>query len=1079
MNTSSNITQHRDRNRGWLWHRGVRTWIAGILLMCLLSACAVPMTAWAEETGMSPEVTETSLTDAQVPDNDVPNESIIAQDTAAGTSEADIIGEIADAEGTEPVQTHGDSETPEMDQGAEPPGESLTEPTSDLAELSAENPEQEPSEELADEALMNDAPMLLMADEPAMTALADTTWQDDYDYSLNKTEGTIYLTNYKKKTRSDYESLYKDNLEDLVVPATAVVKGVSYQTIIYGSVYQNAYYLRSVRFEDGCKSGSTFQDLFSYCFNLESVDLGAMDTTALTTMTMMFANCMMLRSVDLSMFDTSNVEYMRQMFVNCYRLESVRVSGLNTAKAHNMWNMFADCMSLKELDLSGWNTRAVWSMDGIFSVGLERLTVGPDFKFYKKYSYEANYAGLLGTWTDGSKIYTAEELQEELQGDRTETKTYTRISYGDGKALRNEQTQASLSLPDGYTPTNALTAEDMRDTAQRNGRISDVLAIGDGRLAKIAEWTDQDAGDAEINLAYAVPEQKGSRAVFAFGTCNCHGFGADKAITQMMELLDQYDYVDVLTNSSQFWRLYYQKQDFLSTSRKVAFTLTAADGRAANISKLVALFTPDLSDLDNYNIINWGAHATAAMIPTYLKEYLAQNTPAAIYVSVDGSRGFSNDSSTGHVESVAQILYGTSQAGLADKTYEDLLVDEDLLQTLAEYQRDGRYYICICKEETNYTKAYFNTDSSSNDYHWTRLLCYASFTLMNPYYYVYQNENLRAYLDGTYGWKEYASFPMVGNRLLNYGKSFTSQNVQYITTPLTITDTIADGLTVHEEDISVSLIRGGIEVTDLPDIQITVEGQNVRVYLSEVSGGEIVYVRIPVKAVGNYETEDHGFRDTNVGPAKAVTAAGNTVSVESPRLFKGTYRIQTEVVNGTITDSVTEIPIGDTREITYEPNEGYHLESITVDGETVDPEIYESSYVFADITGDHTIRVVYTLDEEPETPDPETPDDQKDEPETPDDPAPSDPAPESHDPETSGGGNNTAVTTTVIKETPAVPAAVLLESGTVQLPIEPAAANPAVPATGDDSRILLWLALVGAATLMLLGWIAASVRRME
>lgn len=72
-----------------------------------------------------------------------------------------------------------------------------------------------------------------------------------------------------------------------------------------------------------------------------------------------------------------------------------------------------------------------------------------------------------------------------------------------------------------------------------------------------------------------------------------------------------------------------------------------------------------------------------------------------------------------------------------------------------------------------------------------------------------------------------------------------------------------------------------------------------------------------------------------------------------------TYSVNTSVVGGTITDSVSGIQAGSDVEITYAPNEGYVLKSITVDGNAVDVSKHPDSYVFANVQGNHEISVVY------------------------------------------------------------------------------------------------------------------------
>ena len=74
-----------------------------------------------------------------------------------------------------------------------------------------------------------------------------------------------------------------------------------------------------------------------------------------------------------------------------------------------------------------------------------------------------------------------------------------------------------------------------------------------------------------------------------------------------------------------------------------------------------------------------------------------------------------------------------------------------------------------------------------------------------------------------------------------------------------------------------------------------------------------------------------------------------------------TYAIDTEVTGGTITADESGIPYGSDRVVTYDPNAGYHLMSVTVDGAPVDIAVYPGNYPFDDIAANHTISVVYAI----------------------------------------------------------------------------------------------------------------------
>lgn len=1122
MNTSIYISHYRKRIHIRQWRRGLRMLLVGILLMCMLSAGTAPCAVRAAEAEMPPEMTEMAGIADEVSDDTAPNVDIITQEEGA---DIDIPEESVPTNPDREIQipptpeasetiTGISADTGEPGETGDPtevtPDENMAGTGADAGELTADTDAPAADAVTAEEMMRMQAqePMLLASPEPVVASAQNTTWQRDYYYAIDQEAGTLTVTRYEHYGYYGTDSTYKR--ADITIPSTATIAGVTYRTAVKNGVFKDCPFIRSVTFEDGVTvTGTSLDDMFRSCTSLAYVDLSGLDTTGVESTSRMFANCINLKSLDLSAFDMSAVTQMEQMFTNCYRLESLNVRDWDTSNCIDMRNLFADCMSLKSLDLSGWDTRkAVGStsdseggthaagsgMEGMFSVGLEELTLGADCAFLTSSS------GLLGRWSDGTETYEAAALESRF-AEGAVPGTYTRVDLGGSGDVDRTREQAQIALLAEYKSTDELLDADQKDTAQRNGQISDPGKAADGVLIKTAEWTDKRAREADITLTYAVPVLEETRAVYAFGTCNVHGFGADVAIMQMLELLDHYDYVDALTARTSFPDSYTRndsRDNYLANASMAMLSLSAADGRAANLARLIEWFTPDYLEYPNGtermgrltrpSMISWGSHKTATLLPSYLEAYLADYEPAAIYVSCDGSRAFSNDSSEMGRETALQTLYGVGWGEEAyDTDYDDLLVNADTIRTLAQYQADGRYYVCICKVQEGYTKAYYEQGGSRKRTYpkESRLLCYASFALLNPYYYVHHNAELREYLSGTTV-KNYAEFETVGRELLNYGASYNSQGIDYVTTPVTISDTVDDGFVIDEEHIRVSITVDGVEQPERAGIVVTVEGQNVQIYLPGVSTTEVVQVHIPVTTAATdrtFYTEGYRFRTTNVGEATAATATGRTVSVASPRLFQGEeYTITAEVLHGTISGSLTEIPRGEDREVTYVPDEGYHIASITVDGVEVDPAVFGTGYTFTNITEDHVIQIAYEEDTEPE--EPKEPDDPGEDPKTPSEDTGDGTRHESghHKKDsktTSGGDVNAAVVNVAVTDptqAPEVTAAAVPEPAGIQ---EGSAIAGAGPATGDDTQMMLWLALTAAGALALLAWIAYQVRQLE
>lgn len=83
-------------------------------------------------------------------------------------------------------------------------------------------------------------------------------------------------------------------------------------------------------------------------------------------------------------------------------------------------------------------------------------------------------------------------------------------------------------------------------------------------------------------------------------------------------------------------------------------------------------------------------------------------------------------------------------------------------------------------------------------------------------------------------------------------------------------------------------------------------------------------------------------------------------------IYKLPYKkIKTEVVNGNITPSDENILFGSNKKISYNPKDGYLLDSISVDRILTDPDKNKDQYLFENIKDDHQIRVVYSKPEAP------------------------------------------------------------------------------------------------------------------
>ena len=222
----------------------------------------------------------------------------------------------------------------------------------------------------------------------------NTTWQNDYEYTLDEENSIITLNKYI------------GTATELTVPGTAVIDGQEYTVALRNStIYTNGIWyekrgtITSLVFEEGIQLPKDCSHMFYDCNNLTSLDISSFDTsnvtdmgymfyncssltslnvssfntTKVTSMFRMFNRCSSLTSLDLSDFDTSKITTMEEMFLNCSSLTSLNVSNFNTSNVTSMLRMFCGCSSLTSLNLTSFNTSNVTEMGSMFS-GCSNLT---------------------------------------------------------------------------------------------------------------------------------------------------------------------------------------------------------------------------------------------------------------------------------------------------------------------------------------------------------------------------------------------------------------------------------------------------------------------------------------------------------------------------------------------------------------------------------------------------------------------------------------------------------------------------------------------------------------------------------
>ncbi len=219
--------------------------------------------------------------------------------------------------------------------------------------------------------------------------IQDTEWQKDFTYTLSTStsNNTIKVSGYTG-----------DGTSDLIIPATAVINGITYNTVITGTCKITG--VKKLSFERGVSitgnrvfSRSDFteidltgvqnnisgclQHFLSFNNSLEKIIWGDFDirgnrSNPIKSIEYLCYQCPKLKELDLSSFDTRNMTYMCEIVTDCESLESVNLRGVNFANfrtdgANLMSFGLDDCKNLQSVYAPvGVSANATYKLPGTF-----------------------------------------------------------------------------------------------------------------------------------------------------------------------------------------------------------------------------------------------------------------------------------------------------------------------------------------------------------------------------------------------------------------------------------------------------------------------------------------------------------------------------------------------------------------------------------------------------------------------------------------------------------------------------------------------------------------------------------------
>ena len=111
---------------------------------------------------------------------------------------------------------------------------------------------------------------------------------------------------------------------------------------------------------------NNFENMFCRCERLKHIVFGDIDTSKVTSMSLMFYKCKRLGKIEnIDRFDTWQVTDMYAMFKECESLENIDLARFDTYRVEDMSYMFSYCKKLKELNLGNFKSSNLRKCEGM------------------------------------------------------------------------------------------------------------------------------------------------------------------------------------------------------------------------------------------------------------------------------------------------------------------------------------------------------------------------------------------------------------------------------------------------------------------------------------------------------------------------------------------------------------------------------------------------------------------------------------------------------------------------------------------------------------------------------------------
>lgn len=194
-------------------------------------------------------------------------------------------------------------------------------------------------------------------------------------------------------------------------------------------------------------------------------------------------------------------------------------------------------------------------------------------------------------------------------------------------------------------------------------------------------------------------------------------------------------------------------------------------------------------------------------------------------------------------------------------------------------------------------------------------------------------------------------YVLMANRIADYSFVFTDSNFQ-------ITDVMNLGLSSSRSSFQDFTVTGD-SIISIPYMQRDGFMNVVDVYsISQKQRVGSYYLTLPGHDA--FDVEPEGICQLEPGHLLMASAILGTTNF---KLYEAhlpiVYSVTTSAENGTISEPSLELPEGSSPTVSYQPNEGFRLKSLTVDGQEQNIQDYPTEYTFPDLQADHTVHAAF------------------------------------------------------------------------------------------------------------------------